>query len=123
MKTACIPPAPDVIEVLLTLDPDQYERMGEDLARVRESLGFPRSASNTEVILGALHNAAGSSEHRDRPFFTIASLARRLQLGERTIRYHVESGELPSYKFGRARRIDSKDVDRYLARRREGGGR
>jgi excisionase family DNA binding protein len=57
-------------------------------------------------------------EREERPFYTIASLAERLQLGERTIRNYVESGEIPSYKFGRARRIDPEDVDSWLARRR-----
>lgn len=115
-----VPPDPDLIEVLLTLDADQYAQMGHDLARLRVRLNLPESTSTTEVVLKAVHHAAGVSEHPDRPFLTIGSLARRLQLGERTVRNYVESGEIPSYKFGRARRIDPEDVDRYLARRREG---
>ncbi|HVV52422.1 MAG TPA: helix-turn-helix domain-containing protein [Polyangia bacterium] len=58
-------------------------------------------------------------ELADRPFYTIGSLAKRLTLGERTVRNWVESGELPSYKFGRSRRIDPQDVDSFLARRRD----
>lgn len=57
-------------------------------------------------------------EREERTFYTVASLARRLDLGQRTIRNYVESGEIPSYKFGRARRIDPQDVDSWLARRR-----
>lgn len=56
--------------------------------------------------------------HQERPFYTIAALAKRLDLGERTIRNYVESGEIPSYKFGRSRRINPDDVDSWLARRR-----
>jgi excisionase family DNA binding protein len=52
-----------------------------------------------------------------RPFYTVASLAKELQLAERTIRNFVESGEIPSYKFGRARRIRPDHVDSWLARR------
>jgi excisionase family DNA binding protein len=58
-------------------------------------------------------------EREEPVFYTIASLAQRLALGERTIRNYVESGEIPSYKFGRARRIDPQDVDSWLARRRQ----
>lgn len=59
--TAGIPtraPAPDMIEVLLTLSPTQYNEMGEDLEALREQLGLPTSASNTAVILEAVRRQA-----------------------------------------------------------------
>lgn len=52
------PPRQDAMEVLLTLSPAQYEEMGDDLQRVRERLELPQSASNTQVILQAVHRAA-----------------------------------------------------------------
>ena len=52
------PPAPDAIEVLLTLAPDVYRRMGGDLQELRRKLDLPRSASNTEIILEAVHRQA-----------------------------------------------------------------
>lgn len=51
-------------------------------------------------------------------FYTAKSLARRLALGERTVRRYIEEGQIPSYMFGRARRIDPADVDSFLARHR-----
>jgi excisionase family DNA binding protein len=56
-----------------------------------------------------------------RPFFTTRSLAERLALSERTVRDLIRRGDLPSYKVARARRIDPKDVDEWLAQRRQGG--
>ncbi|HET7443292.1 MAG TPA: helix-turn-helix domain-containing protein [Solirubrobacterales bacterium] len=54
-----------------------------------------------------------------RPFFTTESLARYLSLSPRYVRDLLNSGELPSYYFGRARRIDPADVDSWLCRRRQ----
>lgn len=51
-------PAPDAIEVLLTLSPSQYSEMGQDLEGLRERLELPKSASNTQVILEAVHRQA-----------------------------------------------------------------
>jgi hypothetical protein len=53
-------PQPDLIEVLLTLAPGQYSQMGDDLERLREQLNLPRSASNTQVIVEAVHRQAAS---------------------------------------------------------------
>jgi hypothetical protein len=51
-------PRKDAIEVLLTLAPGQYSQMGDDLERLRAKLNLPRSASNTQVILEAVHRQA-----------------------------------------------------------------
>lgn len=55
---------------------------------------------------------------RREPFFTPAALAEMLDVSERTVRYWISDGLLPSYKFGRIRRIDRADVDAFLARHR-----
>jgi excisionase family DNA binding protein len=52
-------------------------------------------------------------------FFTTATLAKYLALSERYIRELVTSGEIPSYTFGRARRIDPADVESWLESRRD----
>lgn len=52
-------------------------------------------------------------------FFTTTTLAEYLCLSERYVRDLVKSGEIPSYTFGRARRIDPQDVDSWLRQRRE----
>jgi hypothetical protein len=54
------PPRQDAIEVLLTLAPGQYAQMGDDLEQLRAKLNLPRSASNTQVILEAVHRQAAS---------------------------------------------------------------
>jgi hypothetical protein len=53
-------PAADLMEVLLTLTPSQYAEMGHDLEALRQRLKLPRSASNTQVILEALHRQAAA---------------------------------------------------------------
>ncbi len=53
------PPAPDAIEVLLTLSESEYAEIGECLERVRDRLDLPRSASNDELILGAVRAVGG----------------------------------------------------------------
>lgn len=54
-----------------------------------------------------------------RKFFTTTTLAIYLDLSERYVRDLVKSGEIPSYKFGRMRRISPEDVDSWLQSRRE----
>lgn len=54
-----------------------------------------------------------------RPFFTVRSLAEYLQVSQRTVKNWIARGELPSYKIGDVRRIDPRDVDTFLAQRRE----
>lgn len=54
--------------------------------------------------------------------FTVPTLAQYLGLGERTVYRMLAEGELPSYKIKGARRIDPRDVDRYLRKRKESHG-
>ncbi len=65
MKLATSPeamkaPAPDAIEVLLTLSLSQYAEMGHDIEELRHQFDLPKSASNTEIILKAVHRQAGA---------------------------------------------------------------
>lgn len=52
-------------------------------------------------------------------FFTERTLADRLAVSDRTVRNWIRRGDLPSYKFGAARRIDPADVKKFLDRHRD----
>jgi excisionase family DNA binding protein len=65
--------------------------------------------------IGGMRENSAKSEH----FFTERTLAAYLAVSDRTIRNWIRRGELPSYKFGAARRIDPADVDAFLAERRD----
>ncbi len=56
-----------------------------------------------------------------RPFFTERTLADHLAVSDRTVRTWIRRGELASYKLGGSRRIDPRDVETFLAARRENG--
>lgn len=56
-----------------------------------------------------------------RAFFTPKSLALYLSISERTVRSMLAAGTIASYRVEGARRIDPRDVDSYLASRRERG--
>ena len=55
-----------------------------------------------------------------RPFFTPKGLADYLSISERTVREMLSKQRIPSYKVEGQRRIDPADVERYLARNRNG---
>jgi hypothetical protein len=57
-KDAVRTPRPDGVEVLMTLSLGQYADMGRDLEEARQKLKLPKSASNTDVILAAVHRLA-----------------------------------------------------------------
>jgi excisionase family DNA binding protein len=59
------------------------------------------------------------TETERRAFFTPKTLAQYLAISERTVRSMLASGRIASYRVEGARRIDPRDVDRYLANRRE----
>lgn len=51
-------PAADSIEVLLTLSPAEYARMGADINAIREQMNLPSSMPNDDVIREALRHLA-----------------------------------------------------------------
>jgi excisionase family DNA binding protein len=55
-----------------------------------------------------------------RPFFTPKALAEYLSISERTVRDMLSKERIPSYKVEGQRRIDPADVEKYLARNRNG---
>ncbi|HKO29112.1 MAG TPA: helix-turn-helix domain-containing protein [Solirubrobacteraceae bacterium] len=55
-----------------------------------------------------------------RPFFTPKALAEYLSISERTVRDMLSKQRIPSYKVEGQRRIDPADVEKYLARNRNG---
>jgi len=55
-----------------------------------------------------------------RPFLTPKTLAEYLAISERTVRDMLSKQRIPSYKVEGQRRIDPADVEKYLARNRNG---
>jgi excisionase family DNA binding protein len=62
---------------------------------------------------------SGGASRRDEPFYTVAQLASRLSLSERTVRDMLNRGEIPCYRIGPQRRIDPDDLRQWLEQRRE----
>jgi excisionase family DNA binding protein len=55
-------------------------------------------------------------EIQNPEFYTVAQLARLLQLTEMTIYRMVHRGELPCYSIGRVKRFRQGDVEAFLRR-------
>ncbi len=58
----------------------------------------------------------GAKEINNPEFYTVAQLARLLQLTEMTIYRMVHRGELPCYSIGRVKRFRYGDVEAFLKR-------
>lgn len=56
-----------------------------------------------------------------RPFLTVDDVARRLNVSKSTIERRVRSGEIPSVKIGRLRRIRIEDLEKYEQSLLQGG--
>lgn len=91
------------------------------LRRAGRGLTFGRlDAHETKPMQSPLALDIGGMERKQDPsFFTERTLADFLAVSDRTIRNWIRRGELPSYKFGAARRIDPADVKRFLERHRD----
>ena len=61
------------------------------------------------------------AESAEEPFYSVASLAKKLAISERTVREMLNRGELPWYSVGAQRRIDPADVKRWLEQKRRVG--
>jgi excisionase family DNA binding protein len=78
-----------------------------------EGLGMKPMQSPPALDIG------GMERKPDPSFFTERTLADRLAVSDRTVRNWIRRGDLPSYKFGAARRIDPADVKKFLDRHRD----
>ena len=78
-----------------------------------EGLGMKPMQSLMALDIG------GMERKPDPSFFTERTLADRLAVSDRTVRNWIRRGDLPSYKFGAARRIDPADVKKFLDRHRD----
>lgn len=65
--------------------------------------------------MSAIRIAAPAEE----PFYSVASLAKKLAVSDKTVREMLNRGEIPCYRIGAQRRIDPADVKRWLDARRE----
>lgn len=52
-------------------------------------------------------------------FLTIADVAEKLNVSERTIRNLCNDGEIPHFKIGTQYRIKSEDLENYLIKNRK----
>ena len=68
---------------------------------------------------GRLRATAPPVTEEDRPFFTPKGLAAYLELSERTVRQLIADRTIASYKIAGVRRIHRRDVDNFLAQRRQ----
>ena len=59
-----------------------------------------------------------SVDQTARPYFTKASLARELDVTERTIHNFIKRGWLQAYRLGASVRIRPEDVEAFLEARR-----
>jgi excisionase family DNA binding protein len=91
------------------------------LRRAGRGLAFGRlQGLGTKPMQSPLALDIGGMERKPDPsFFTERTLADFLAVSDRTIRNWIRRGDLPSYKFGAARRIDPADVKRFLDRHRD----
>ena len=62
---------------------------------------------------------AGRRRRDQIRLFTIAEVAERLDVAERTIRRWIKSGDLVAHRFGRVVRIAELDLRDFLAARRD----
>jgi len=79
-------------------------------------LSTRRRTQNRKPPAARVSGGAGRS---DEPFYTVAQLASRLSLSERTVRDMLNRGEIPCYRIGPQRRIDPDDLRQWLEQRRE----
>ena len=102
---------PDAIET--GSPPAQLFLTRDDQAMLRATR---RQSPNRKRRAARVSGAAGTSEE---PFYTVAQLASRLSLSERTVRDVLNRGEIPCYRIGPQRRIDPDDLRQWLEQRRE----
>lgn len=57
----------------------------------------------------------------NEPLMTIPAVAKALTMSRAYVWRRVMSGDWPSYRFGRSRRMAKADVDAILAASRQGG--
>ena len=67
-------------------------------------------------LVGIFSHSVEGSDILQQQAFSIAQLARRLDVCERTARRLIEGGELKAYRVGRQWRVFEPDLQEYLAR-------
>ena len=101
---------PDAIETGSA--PAQLSLTRDDPALMRAARAQPQNGKPRPGM-------SGGASRRDEPFYTVAQLASRLSLSERTVRDMLNRGEIPCYRIGPQRRIDPDDLRQWLEQRRE----
>jgi excisionase family DNA binding protein len=92
------------------------------IARARPPSDLP--AQHEAAAKVAANKALQSPEAEER-FLSVAEVAKRLDVSERTVRRKIKSGELPAHRMGKLIRIGESGLSACLARAPAGrnGGR
>jgi len=61
---------------------------------------------------------APANDSKTDPMLSIATIAKRLSVSERTVRRWIENGDIPAYKFNAAVRIKERDLTAFIEQRR-----
>ena len=75
-----------------------------------------REQLNADFLIGPAKRPRKSDEQPC--WLTANNIADRLQLSVRQVRRWIQSGELPSHKFGRSTRIDERDFAIFVLERK-----
>ena len=70
------------------------------------------------MVVHQTYEHADGTAGRLQPFYTVATLAYRWAVSERTVRTFLRRGELAYYRVGAQVRIDPEDVARYERERK-----
>jgi excisionase family DNA binding protein len=100
--------------------PDRITPHATQLSLTHQDSGPEDAPPSRRANRQELASRTGAGPRRtDEPFYTVAELAARLALSERTVRDMLNRGEVPCYRIGPQRRIDPADLRRWLEQRRE----
>jgi excisionase family DNA binding protein len=61
---------------------------------------------------------APATRYQPQPLLSVADIADRLKLSEKTVRRWIERGDLPAHHLGRAVRVSEDDLALYLHKNR-----
>jgi excisionase family DNA binding protein len=88
--------------------------------RIASALGArKRRAGDSDTEAAALSHGRGRRDDQIK-FFTITEVAERLHVSARTVRRWIVAGDLVVHRVGSVVRISERDLQAFLALRREG---
>jgi excisionase family DNA binding protein len=95
------------------------EAFHEFVALERETpLRHPTASSSLEQALKETAQEADSSPELGERVLSVAEVAKRLGVAEKTVRRKIDKGELPAVRFGNLVRVGERDLAAYVHRPR-----